>query len=122
MNRKIKSNHNKFKQKSNSSIYSQLSDSKKIKKQTEKENYMEVISNNLRLPSDILASAPIVTATGRNQVCIENYKGIIEYNGELIKVQTKVCRICIEGTNLNIDYFTNDEMRISGMIHCIHYK
>lgn len=121
MNGKLKSNHNKYKQKANGSIYSQIHKFKK-KSEKEKENYMEVISNNLRLPSDILSGAPIVTATGKNQVCIENYKGIIEYNEELIKVQTKICRICIEGSNLNIDYFTNDEMRISGIIHGIHYK
>jgi sporulation protein YqfC len=80
------------------------------------------LSSRLHLPADILAGAPIITATGRNELCLENYKGIIEYNGNLIKVQTKACRICIEGKQLNILYFTEDEMRITGYIQAIYYQ
>lgn len=69
----------------------------------------------------MLAGAPIVTALGRNEVCIENYKGILEYNSALIKILTKIGCIHIEGKNLNISYFTNDEMKITGMIFSINY-
>ena len=87
----------------------------------EKQSYLESLSENLRLPPDILASVPILTVTGSNQLCLENYKGIIEYTGEIIRIQTKNCRIHIEGKSLNIDYFTDDEMRISGKISRIEY-
>ena len=70
----------------------------------------------------MLAGAPIIMATGKHQLVLENYKGIIEYTGNLIRVQTKTCKICIEGKKLNIDYFTNDEMRISGTIEAIRYQ
>ena len=76
----------------------------------------------MKLPADILAGAPIITAMGRNEICLENYKGIIEYDGTVIKVQTKVCRICIEGKHLNILYFTEDEMHITGYIQAIYYQ
>jgi sporulation protein YqfC len=84
--------------------------------------YLEELSNRLHLPADILAGAPVITATGRNEIRLENYKGIIEYNGNLIKVQTKVCKVCIEGKHLNILYFTEDEMRITGYIQGIYYQ
>lgn len=122
MSKKIKSNHDKFKKESKNSIYNQFQKSMKKTNPIEKENYLETLSNQLKLPADILAGAPIVTATGRNQICIENYKGIIEYTGKLIKIQTKLCKVCIEGTNLNIDYYTNDEMQISGIINTISYR
>ena len=121
MSKKNKSNHNKFKKK-NKSVYSQLEKSMKQSNPVEKATYLESLSNHLKLPADILAGAPIVTATGRNQVYVENYKGIIEYTGKLIKIQTKLCKVCIEGSNLNIDYYTNDEMQISGIINTINYQ
>ncbi|MEG1459493.1 MAG: YabP/YqfC family sporulation protein, partial [Acetivibrio sp.] len=67
---------------------------------------MEGISDTMKLPSDMLAGAPILSLIGQRQICIENYKGIIEYTEELIRVQTKIGRIHIRGNNLNIEYYT----------------
>jgi len=121
MNDHLKSSHERFKKNAQNTLYKGLN--QKIKtKSYQKPSYLEELSSRLHLPADILAGAPIITATGRNELCLENYKGIIEYNDNLIKVQTKVCRICIEGKNLNILYFTEDEMRITGYIQAIYYQ
>ncbi|WFR59973.1 sporulation protein YqfC [Anaerocolumna sp. AGMB13025] len=120
MIKKLKSSHKKFKQKSNKEIYDHI-EKKKKKEDTERASYLEILSSQLKLPSDMLAGAPIVTAIGRSEVCIENYKGILEYNSALIKILTKIGSIHIEGKNLNIAYFTNEEMKITGMIHTINY-
>ena len=120
MSSRMKSSHEKFKKDAKNTLYQGLN--KKNKKIIHKPDYLEELSNHLHLPSDILAGAPIITATGRNEICLENYKGIIEYNGNLIKVQTKACKICIEGKKLNILYFNEDEMRITGFIQAIYYQ
>lgn len=120
MRKKIKSNHNKNKLESNPDIYDKIKRTSKSKK--EKTSYLEHLSNQLKLPADILIGAPIITSTGMHQVCVENYKGLIEYNHEFIKIQTKQCKVCIQGKNLNIDYYTDDEMNISGKILSIHYQ
>ncbi len=120
MNKKMKSNHMKFKQKSNKELYHNI-DSVKKQEKTERESYLEILSSQLKLPSDILAGAPIITAIGRNEVCVENYKGILEYNSCFIKILTKIGSVMIVGKNLNISYFTNDEMKITGMIHTIEF-
>ncbi len=117
----LKSSHEKFKKDAKNTLYQGL-DTKKKKKPESRLSCMEELSNVLNLPADILAGAPIITATGRNDICLENYKGIIEYNDSLIKVQTKACKICIEGRKLNILYFTEDEMRITGYIQAIYYQ
>jgi YabP family. len=121
MSAKFKSNHKKFKQQNAKNIYNQFPKKVTKRDEAEKESYLEAISKNLKLPSDILAGAPIVTVTGKNQISLENYKGIIEYTGNLIRIQSKICRIHIEGDNLNIDYLTDEEMRISGLIKSIQY-
>ncbi len=121
MRKNLKSSHEKFKKTSRNTLYQGM-DTKKKKKLEPKLSCLEEVSNFLNLPADMLAGAPIITATGRNEICLENYKGIIEYNGNLIKVQTKICKICIEGTKLNILYFTEDEMKITGFIQAIYYQ
>ena len=115
-----KSSHEQFKKDAKNTLYKGLD--KKKKTNYKKQTYLEEISNHLHLPADIIAGAPIITATGRNELCLENYKGIIEFNGNLIRIQTKICRICIEGKHLNILYFTEDEMRITGYIEAIYYQ
>lgn len=121
MKKSLKSSHKKFKKDNKNKLYQGL-DQKNKSKPYQKQSYLEELSSKLHLPADILAGAPIITATGRNEISLENYKGIIEYNGNLIKVQTKLCRICIEGEQLNILYFTEDEMRITGYIQAIYYQ
>lgn len=89
-----------------------------------KKNLSRVKSNiveSLELPRDIIYGAVIVTAMGRNQVLIENYKGIIEYTTERVRLQTKNCQVTIEGKRLMIEYYTNEEMKITGFIQGIIY-
>ena len=77
----------------------------------------ERIVDNLELPKDL-----IVTVTGRGEAVISNYKGILEYEDSFIRVQTKTCRIRITGVRLAIDYYTNEEMKITGSIDTIEYE
>lgn len=79
------------------------------------------IVESLELPKDIMYGAVIVTATGRSEVLIENYKGILEYTSEKIRLQTKGCQVQVNGKCLLVEYYTNDEMKITGCIHQIIY-
>ena len=47
--------------------------------------------------------------------------GILEYTGERILLQAKTCQVCLEGTRLSIDYYTNEDMKISGNISALRY-
>jgi sporulation protein YqfC len=117
----LKSSHKQFKKNAKKTLYQGFEHDNKIKPY-QKQTYLEELSKHLHLPADILAGAPIITATGRSEICLENYKGIIEFNGNFIKVQTKACKICIEGKQLNILYFYEDEMCITGYIQAIYYQ
>ena len=79
------------------------------------------IVESLELPKDILYGAVIVTVTGKSEILIENYRGIIEYNCEKIRLQTKTCQVEVRGKRLLIKYYTNDEMKVTGFIHEIIY-
>lgn len=96
----------------------------KKKKQTGQEirKVKEKVVDSLMLPKDLLLGAAIVTVTGQCEAYIENYKGILEYTENKIKLQTKTCCIEIEGKKLYIGYYTNDEMKITGQISSISYR
>ncbi|MDR0948401.1 MAG: YabP/YqfC family sporulation protein [Lachnospiraceae bacterium] len=36
-------------------------------------------------------------------------------------LQAKTCRVCFEGKRLNIEYYTYEDMKISGNIASVHY-
>lgn len=90
---------------------------KKTKFNQVKSNIVE----SLELPRDIMYGAVIITAMGRNQVLVENYKGIIEYTREKIRLQTKNCQVTVQGKQLVVEYYTNEEMKITGFIQGISY-
>lgn len=73
------------------------------------------------LPKDVVLGVPILTMTGRMELCIENYRGIIEYTDVLIRVQSKAGQIRVSGKRLQIEYYTNDEMKITGYIQSVEY-
>ena len=81
----------------------------------------ESMVENLKLPKDLVLGVPVLTLTGREEAYIENYKGILECSKETVMVQTKVCRIRINGTDLIVEYYTNDEMKVTGNIFQIEY-
>lgn len=80
------------------------------------------IAEKLNIPQDISDGLPIVTVTGKNEIYVENYKGIIEYGKCCIKIQTKVCRVTFTGKNLEIVYYTNVDMKITGEIEAVCYS
>lgn len=81
----------------------------------------ELMVESLRLPKDSLLGASIVTLTGNTDAFVENYKGIIEYTPHVILLQGKNCKIEICGKRLNIVYYTNEDMKISGFIETVRY-
>ena len=69
----------------------------------------EKMISQLELPKDLMLGAAIVTITGRKE-------------DSLVKIQTKNCRLQILGTHLTVEYYTNEEMKIVGLIDSVSYE
>ena len=82
----------------------------------------EGLVESLELPKDLVYGAVLVSITGRQEILIENYRGILEYTQNHISLQTKTCRLVIRGKNLHISYYTNEEMKITGWIVSVLYE
>lgn len=93
---------------------------KKEKKQ-DKIRKKEILMESLQLPRDICMGDLRVTLTGNAEAWIENYRGILEYTDQMIILQAKTCRVCFEGARLSIDYYTGEDMKVSGSICNVRY-
>ena len=74
------------------------------------------------VPKDAAMGLPILTITGTNDLCVENYRGMTEYTDQIIRLQSKSGQIKITGKKLEVIYYTNDEMKIHGHIRTIEYQ
>lgn len=96
-------------------------DSMRRKIQVSKKENFENFIETLQLPKDVCMGALRITMTGNREAWIENYRGILEYTEHTILLQAKTCQVCFEGSRLSIDYYTNEDMKISGCIGCVRY-
>ncbi|MCI9488960.1 MAG: sporulation protein YqfC [Dorea sp.] len=93
-----------------------------MKNRVQEQSLKNKIAEASGLPKDVVMGQPVVTVLGRMELNIENYRGIIEYTDALIRVQTKAGQIRITGKNLSVDYYTNDDMKLTGRIEAIEYQ
>ncbi len=93
-----------------------------MKSRTQEHSIKNRIADASQLPKDVVLGQPILTVLGRMELGIENYRGITEYTDTLIRVRTKAGQIRISGKRLRIDYYTNDDMKVTGRIDSIDYQ
>ena len=75
----------------------------------------------VKLPKDVVYGALIVTLTGNREAYVENYRALLGYTEEMIVIQGKKETVTIKGRDFLIQYFTNDDMKITGCIFSIEY-
>lgn len=79
------------------------------------------VSGKIGFTADVMLGATIVTMEGDKRLFIENYKGIITYTDKCIMVQGRKNKIMVEGKNLQIEYYTNLDMKINGTIYLVKF-
>lgn len=84
-------------------------------------NLINKALSGVQIPMDIALRLPNIEITGNRQVYIENYKSILEYESSVIRLKLKNMQMVIEGVNLVIDYYTQQNMLITGKIKSIKF-
>ena len=70
----------------------------------------------LEIPQEVYSNEPKIIITGFNEMVIENFKSILEYEEFFIRINTYIGIININGYNLKLENMTNDDIRITGQI------
>ena len=86
------------------------------------EKTREILTEKLDLPKDVMLNLPKITIIGNSEITIENHKGIILFERNVIKINTKVKIINIEGENFEILYIGDSTITISGKFKLISYE
>lgn len=73
------------------------------------------------VPEDCIRGRSSISVQGHDHVSIENFKGLVSYTEEEIRVLTKQQKICVAGKKLQIDCYTKEEIEISGLISRIEF-
>ncbi len=73
----------------------------------------------LEMPKEIYSDVPKITITGFDEIIIENYKGILEYEEFFVKIKTYIGNININGYQLELENMTNDDIKVKGKIESI---
>lgn len=80
-----------------------------------KEKFMDM----MELPKEMLKDIYRITLLGNEDILVENYKGIIEYEENIIRLNNG---INIFGSNLNVEEITNEDIFITGKINNIEFE
>ena len=79
----------------------------------------EKFANMMELPKELIMNIPRLTILGNEDLFVENYNGICEYEENVIKLN---CKITIWGECLNIEEITDSEIMITGKISDIEFN
>ncbi len=79
------------------------------------------ISSKLNLPKEIILGLPLISMIGKEEIDIENYKGIIEYSEELVRLSTSCGILRIKGKNLYLKQVTTENIFITGIIISVEF-
>jgi len=94
---------------------------KKNKKEKNEVNLKEKITEVLELPKEIILNVPKLIIMGNTDIMIENYKGIVEYEENRVRVNTAIGIIKITGSKLTIREITSEDIMVIGDITSLEF-
>ena len=73
----------------------------------------------LELPREVVSNVPKITLTGFDELIIENFKGILEYEDFFVRIETFIGSVNINGFNLKLNQMNEEDILVSGHIENI---
>ena len=80
------------------------------------------LNEMLEIPREVMTKVPKITITGFDEILIENFKGILEYENIFVKISTHIGNININGFNLTLSQMTEDDILVTGKIDNLEFE
>lgn len=77
------------------------------------------IDELLELPKEVCSNVPKIIITGFDEMIIENFKGILEYEEYFVRINTHIGIVNINGYGLSLENMTDDDIRVKGKIESL---
>lgn len=78
--------------------------------------------NKLQLPKDITMNLPRVTMIGQLHIYIENYKSLLHFTNNEVRIEITEGELLIQGNDLVIKTMLREELLIEGTINHIQFN
>lgn len=79
------------------------------------------LTSALELPKEVLMNLPLITLIGKEEMTIENFKGILEYSEDGVRISTSAGIVRLEGKKLLLKQITSDSIVIVGLIDKVEF-
>ena len=80
------------------------------------------VNELLDLPKEVGTDIPKITMVGFEELIIENYKGILEYEEFFIRISTYIGNVNINGFELKLNQITDESVKINGKIENVDFE
>jgi len=87
-----------------------------------KKKQINRVDKLLELPKEVYSNEPKIIINGFDELIIENFKGILEYEEFFVRINTYIGIININGYNLNLENMTNDDLKVKGKIESVEFE
>ena len=87
-----------------------------------KKKRLNRVDKILEFPKEVYSNEPKIIISGFDELIIENFKGILEYEEFFVRINTFIGIININGYNLNLENLTNEDLRVKGKIESLEFE
>lgn len=87
-----------------------------------KKNHFRKIDKLLEIPTEVYTNQPKITIIGFDELIIENFKGILEYEEYYVRIKTHIGIINLNGYGFNLENMSNDDIKVKGKIESIEFE
>ena len=79
------------------------------------------MTDALELPGEIMLNLPLISLVGREEITIENYKGILEYGEETVRISTAAGILRMQGQGLCLKQLSAECIVMTGKIERVEF-
>lgn len=80
------------------------------------------INKYLELPREAISNVPKITIIGFDEILIENFNGILEYENFFVRISTDIGNININGFNLKLNQMSDSDISVTGKIENVDFE
>ena len=76
----------------------------------------------LEMPVEVTSELPKITISGFDEIIIENFVGILEYEEFFVRIKTYIGNVIINGFNMRLTQLNSEDIMVKGIISNVSFE
>ena len=81
-----------------------------------KNNRKAQLNKMLEIPKEVYSNVPKIVITGFDEMVVENFRGILEYEDFYVRINTYIGIVNVNGFDLKLENMSEDDIKVTGKI------